>query len=137
MSTALQDVLARIETLATGVLSGQAGVYVDVADPMSLELSPWASILPEGGPVEPWQGMDLHRDAINVHFGVRAERGSAAADALHQLLHAALATDATLAGLVESLRLEDQIYEREAADTTALIKKCKYRVTYLVSRNTL
>jgi hypothetical protein len=137
MATILQQVLARLQAVAQATLAGQATVYVDVADPMSLDGSPFVHLLPEGGPVESWSEMDMHRAIVQVHIGVRGDGGSGLADALHAPLHAAWSTDATLQALVESLRLEEQTYDREVADQTATTKKARYRITYLINRTTL
>lgn len=138
MSTVLTQVLDRLDVLLKATVPGGVQVFRDRAEAESRAEAPCIEVQARESQVEAFSAeMDKHVLAVDLRIHVRAEPATPAAEAIHQAVHGPIVTDATLAALCESRRLEDNTFTLAEADVTALDKLVRYRFTYLIPQSTL
>ena len=138
MSTTLAQVLDRRDVLLKASVPAGCGVFRERAEAESRNEAPCVNVTPRELAVESFSAeVDKHVQAIELRIYVRADPPTPSAEVIHLAVHAAMAADSQLRGLVDSIRIEGASFNEAEADATSLDKLCRYRFTYNVSSNTL
>ena len=138
MTSTLTQVLDRLDVVLKANVPAGCQVFRDRADSPSRAETPCINVLSRGAQVESFaQDWDKHTLSVELVISVRAEPGTPAVEAVHAAVHAPIVKDATLLGLCDSVRLEDDNPASAEADVTALDKTVRYRFTYLINQSTL
>ena len=126
MPSIAEQIAARGAAIALTLPGLSSRVYRDRADAFAREESPALLVelvdedtAPQGGPVGPFtpvQAADASVLRVAFTVCVRGEAWQAAADAVRVPLHAALLADATLRGLVHTIRRDRAEWKAASAD---------------------
>ena len=125
----IDDLLSRVRVVAE-VAAQPARVERERVDTVSRADCPLIVVTPGEGFSDPRDQIDIRTAFLDLRIHVRAEAGSAEADRLHALVHAALRSDPELSALVCSLRLQSWQYDQSPADVSSTVKRARYRVIY-------
>jgi hypothetical protein len=138
MATVLSQILDRWDVLLKANVPVGCSVFRERTEAESRAEAPSVNVKPMEAAIESFsREMDVHQVTLEVRIYVRAEPPTPSAEVVHASFHGAVMDDATLQTLVESTRIEASSFNEVEADVTALDKTSRYRVTYLIPKNTL
>lgn len=136
MATILQQITTRLAAIVSANVPSGTTFWQDRADPFSREESPAVNLVVHDVQTETFaDGWELKVAEIDLQIHERSETFTAASEALQQLLHGPIVTDATLKSLADSIRLVDEVPGLAEADDTAGMKTARYRFKFTTPTN--
>lgn len=133
-----ETVLARVETVLTGATAAGTRVDRGRAGARAPEELPALFLSRDSTAHEPvGAGGDAITLAFDIDCIVRGSDWETTADALHVEVHAALFSDAVLAGLGRGLRCAETTAQAEEGDATTGRLRCRYQIQAMSRRHDL
>lgn len=138
MSSVLHQVLERLDAVLQAHVLPGTKVFLERADAESRAEAPSVNVLAQEGEVLSFSDeMDEHQVNVELKFYVRGDPGAVLAEQAHNAVHGPVVSDAQLAALCESRRLQGYAFDRSEGDETITHKSARYRFTYLIPKQAL
>jgi hypothetical protein len=132
------QILARLAAVLQANAPAGTHLYVDRMDAESLAEVPSITTLAKQVAREPFgAGFDACELQAELVFGIRADACTDAAETLHAAVHGPIVRDAQLQQLADVIRVLDQTFDRQEADSTSLLKRALYSFRFTAPTDTL